>query len=196
MAALRPPSNPDETFNRDDVDLDKIRTWNKSFAVSMLAGLSTEPAFHANGIRIDWLQRLVFSKSQGQRKPSSAELSRALNAGLDRAGVLRLEYPSEDLFCEMIATSRGNYRIFPGQWEAAAPYTQTLLDAFESLPSGYLTRHRPVANRGRAFADRDHILDLPPPFASPAAMPGVAHRALRAQILRQLFLKHTAGLHE
>lgn len=136
MAALRPPTNPDETFNRDNVDLFKIRTWNKRFAVSVLAGLSTDPAFHANGIRLDWLQRLVFSKSQGRRKPHSAELSRALNAGLDRANVLRLEDPIEDLFCDLVATPHGNYRIFPGQWEAAAPYTQTLLNAFESLPPG------------------------------------------------------------
>ena len=140
MAALRPPSNPDETFNRDNVDLDKIRTWNRRFAVSVLAGLSTEPAFHANGIRLDWLLRLVFSKSEGRRKPQSAELSLVLNAGLDRASVLRLEDPIEDLFCDLIATPHGNYRIFPGQWEAAAPYTQTLLDAFESLPSGSLKR--------------------------------------------------------
>jgi hypothetical protein len=100
----------------------------------VLSGLSTVPDFHANGIRLDWLQRLVLAHSEGKRKPPSAELSRALNAGLDRAKVLRLEDPNEDLFCDVVVTQRGNFRILPGQWEAASPYTQTLLAAFESLP--------------------------------------------------------------
>lgn len=135
LDALRPPSVPDAAFDGGNAELRKIKGWKKSFAVSVLAGLSTEPAYYANGIRIDWLQRLVFSKSEGERKPQSAELSRVLNAGLERAGVLRLEDPSEDLFCDLIATPHGNHRIFTGQWEAAGPYTQTLLDAFVALPS-------------------------------------------------------------
>src|SRR5208282_743489 len=113
---LRLPSVPDAAFDDDNADLRQIRGWKKSFAVAALAGLSTEPVYYANGIRIDWLQRLVFSKSEGERKPQSAELSRVLNAGLERAGVLRLEDPSEDLFCDLIATSKANYRIFSGQW--------------------------------------------------------------------------------
>lgn len=178
MAAMRPPSNPDETFNRDNVDLDKIKTWNKSFAVSVLAGLSTEPAFHANGTRLDWLQRLVLSKSQGQRKPPSAELSRTLNAGLDRASVLRLEDPIEDLFCDLIATPHGNYRIFPGQWEAAAPYTQTLLDAFESLPPG--SRKRDVLESIRSLlrlsdeiAERANVHRFTPSAGEPKGLMAV-----------------------
>lgn len=91
LAALRPPSIPDEAFDDRDADLRQIRTWKKSFVVSVLAALSTVPEYHANGIRLDWLQRLVLSKADGQRKPTSDELSRALNAGLDRARVLRLE---------------------------------------------------------------------------------------------------------
>ena len=137
---MRPPSLPDESFDRGNVDLWKIEDWKKSYAVSVLAGLSTEPSFHANAVRFDWLQRLVLSKSNGRRKPQPKELSLALNAGLDRAGVLRLEDPVEDVFCDLIATPHGNYRIFTGIWEAAAPYTQTLLDAFEYLPPGSLKR--------------------------------------------------------
>lgn len=95
----------------------------------------TEPSLHANGIRLDWLQRLVIAKAIGQRKPKSEDLSRALNAGLERARVLWLEDPIEDLFCDRIITAQGNFRIFTGQWEAPGPYTQTLLDAFETLPT-------------------------------------------------------------
>ena len=133
-AALSPPDFPDETFDSSNAELHRLVTWKRNFVVSVLAGLSTVPDFHANGIRLDWLQRLVLAHSQGKRKPPSAELSRALNAGLDRAKVLRLEDPNEDLFCDVIVAQRGNFRILSGQWETASPYTQTLLEAYESLP--------------------------------------------------------------
>lgn len=134
LGTLQPPQVPNEAFDRDNSDLYEIKTWKKRFGISVLAGLSTEPNFQANGLRIDWLQRLVIAHSDGGRKPGPEEISRALNAGLDRAKVLRLEDPIEELFCDLIPTRRGNYRIFTGLWENAAPFTRTLLDAFESLP--------------------------------------------------------------
>jgi hypothetical protein len=138
LAAMAPPRIPDSAFDRENTDLFKIATWKRTFAVSVLAGLMTEPQYYANGIRLDWLQRLVFSKAEGQRKPQSEEIGRALNAGLERAKVLRLEDPSEDLFCNLITTPHGNFRIFNGHWEEAGPYTQTLLDAFQALPESSL----------------------------------------------------------
>src|SRR5213592_4666925 len=87
LARLAPPSIPVETWDRDNGNVYSIRTWKRSFAVSVLAGLLTEPALHANGIRLDWLQRLVLAKAIGERKPKAAELSRALNLGLDKARV-------------------------------------------------------------------------------------------------------------
>jgi len=138
LAAMAPPRIPDSAFDRENADLFKITAWKKTFAISILAGLLTEPQYYANGIRLDWLQRLVFSKAKGQRKPPSEEISHALNVGLERAKVLRLEDPSEDLFCDLIVTPQGNFRIFTGQWEKAGPYTQTLFDAFQALPDGSL----------------------------------------------------------
>jgi hypothetical protein len=138
LAGLRPPEFPDEVFDSRETALGQIVDWKKSTASSLLAGLLTDPRFHANTIRLEWLQRLVLSKSAGKRKPQQRDLSTALNEGLDRANVLRLEDPIEDLFCDLIATGRGNFRIFVGVWEGAGPYTQTLLDAFETLPAGGL----------------------------------------------------------
>ena len=140
-AALSPPDFPDETFDSSNAELHRLVTWKRNFVVPVLAGLSTVPDFHANGIRLDWLQRLVLAHSEGKRKPPSAELSRALNVGLDRAKVLRLEDPNEDLFCDVVVTQRGNFRILAGQWEAASPYTQTLLEAFETLPPASAKTH-------------------------------------------------------
>lgn len=134
FATTRPPNVPDEEFRRDNTNLYTVRTWKRSFASAILAGLLTEPAFCANSVRLDWLQCLILSKAAGRRKPKPHELGRALNIGLEKARVLRLEDPTEDLFCDLIVTSQGNFRIFSGLWETPGPYTQTLLDAFESLP--------------------------------------------------------------
>jgi hypothetical protein len=138
LERLRPPEFPDEAFDPSNANLNGIVSWKKSVASAMLAGLLTEPNFHANGIRLDWLQRLVLSKAVGQRKPQSREFSDALNEGLASGNVLRLEDPIEDLFCDVIVTTQGNFRIFTGLWEGAGPYTQTLFGAFESLPDGSL----------------------------------------------------------
>ena len=131
LAAMQPPAIPEEVFTDGHSDVLACRNWHKNTAAALLGGLQTNPQFHANGIRLDWLLRLVLSKANGRHKPTRYDLSRVLNAGLEKAGVLRLEDPNEDLFCELIVSERGNFRIFSGQWESAGAYTQTLLDAFE-----------------------------------------------------------------
>ena len=138
LAKLTPPKFPDEVFDARDPHMGQIADWKKSTTSSVIAGLLTDPRFHANTIRLEWLQRLVLSKSNGRRKPQPRDLSAVLNDGLGHAGVLRLEDPIEDLFCDRISTVRGDFRIFFGVWESAGAYTQTLLDAFESLPAGGL----------------------------------------------------------
>jgi hypothetical protein len=138
LESLRPPQFPDEIFDPRDPDLGQVTDWKRSTANAALAGLLTDPRFHANTIRLEWLQRLVLSKSTGRRKLQPGDLSAASNQGLGRAGVLPLEDPIEDLFCDRIATSRGDFRILLGVWEGAGPYTQTLVDAFEALPAGGL----------------------------------------------------------
>jgi hypothetical protein len=134
LAAMRPPTIPDEVFTVEYPDVMACRRWHKGTAAALLGGLQTDAQFHANGVRLDWLLRLVLSKANGIRKPTRYELSGVLNAAFDKARVLRLEDPNEDLFCELIVSKRGDFRIFAGQWESAGAYTQTLLEAFESLP--------------------------------------------------------------
>ena len=138
LAEMAPPSIPEQGFGRDNPDLFQIRGWNKTHAATVLAGLGTVPDFHANDIRLDWLLRLILAKAEGHVKVKPAQLQRTLNAGLSKAKVLRAEDPIEDLFCDRIATSRGNFRIIAGRWEAPGPYAQTLLSAFEALPAGGL----------------------------------------------------------
>lgn len=135
LKRMVPPATADSSFDASPV-LAEIKIWHKRNAASLLAGLQTDPAYHANDIRFDWLQRLVLSKADGKKKPGSKDLQRALNVGLGEANVLNLEDPIEDTFCDLISTKCGNFRILLGRWECAAAYTQTLIDAFEALPEG------------------------------------------------------------
>ncbi|MFG1279766.1 hypothetical protein [Xanthobacter autotrophicus] len=141
FASMMPPDTPEKVFVADNTELSKITGWDKQYAAAVLSGLCTVPEFHANGIRLDWLLRLVLSKSEGDCRPTSQDLQRVLNEGLSQAGVNRLEDPNEDLFCDLIATKNGNFRIFPGQWEQATAYTQTLVEAFEMLPDASPKRY-------------------------------------------------------
>lgn len=61
--------------------------------LAILSGLTVAPEFHANGICLDWLLRLVLSKSRGNREPNFKEIERALNGGLAQAGILHMEDP-------------------------------------------------------------------------------------------------------
>ena len=135
LERMAPPETPDDSFANANGALNEVRSWHRRNAALGLAGLQTEPAYHANDIRLDWLQRLVLSKAEGKKKPAPKDFQRILNHALDVAKVLRLEDPIEDTFCDLVTTSAGNFRILLGRWEAAAAYTQTVFDAFEDLPA-------------------------------------------------------------
>jgi hypothetical protein len=126
---------PDSSFLNSLDDVAVVLRWNRSYVAKILSGLTIAPEFHANGIRLDWLLRMVLSKSRGRREPNFKELEYALNGGLAKAGILHLEDPIEDLLCDSLATGAGNFRIFPGQWESATAFTQVAIEAFETLPS-------------------------------------------------------------
>ena len=59
-----------------------------------------------------------------------------------------------------------------------------------------VTRHRPIFDRGRALTDRHHVRDLTPANAFPVRLFRASDRALRPKMLKQLLLKHTAGLNK
>ena len=138
LSSLRPPSLPDEAAATSPQLLAEISEWGRAYAVNVIAGMLTEPSFHANDIRLEWLLRLVIAKSSGKRKPKPQQISTVLNRYLVEAKVERREDPIEDVFCDLVNTREGSYRIILGRWEGAAAYTQTVYDAFASLPDGQL----------------------------------------------------------
>lgn len=131
---MRPPETPDEAYFKDESAFSDLRRWNKRAAISAIAGLMTEAKYQVNGIRLDWLLRLVISKSEGKRKPKRRDLATILNEVFEKNAVIRLEDPVEDFFCDVVPTIRGDFLIFTGHWEHAAAHTQTIIQAFEALP--------------------------------------------------------------
>ncbi|RYD85708.1 MAG: hypothetical protein EOP84_01565 [Verrucomicrobiaceae bacterium] len=134
LEGMRPPAVPDEALTLSPELLEAVRSWKRTSAVATIAGLLIDPSLQANTIRLDWLQRLVIAHANGSLKPKRRDLLHALNAGMETARVARLEDPIEDCFVEAIPTSRGDFLIFDGNWEHAAPYTETVVRAFELLP--------------------------------------------------------------
>jgi hypothetical protein len=65
LQATQPPAIPDEVFSDGRSNLVACRKWHKNSAAALLGGLQTDPQFHANGVRFDWLLRLVLSKADG-----------------------------------------------------------------------------------------------------------------------------------
>lgn len=112
------------------VVLDPIKT------LPIVAGLMTLPKFQANYDRLDWAIRLVMGLGRGTRKPKKRNLEELLNRGLMVARVGLFEDPVEEFFVDHFPTPRGGFLIFPGRWERAASYTETLIRAFERLPNG------------------------------------------------------------
>jgi hypothetical protein len=110
LEAIQPPIVPNEVFTEKNLDVVACRSWHKNTAAAFIGGLQTDPQFHANGIRLDWLIRLVLSKANGRRKPTRYDLSRVLNVGLENAGVARLEDPNGG---PLLRTNRVGARKLP-----------------------------------------------------------------------------------
>lgn len=136
--AMWVPRVPNDADRYGESALSALAGWKKIHVAAILAGLLTDVRYQANAVRLDWLQRLVLSRSTGRIKPVRNAMASILNSAFDVARVNRLEDPIEDTFCSVVPTSRGDRLIFDGNWEHAAAYTDTLIQAFELLPESQI----------------------------------------------------------
>lgn len=172
LARMRPPHAPNDAFGPDYPDLMEITHWNKLHAASIVAGLLTQPDLQIHAVRLDWLQRLILSHANGKKKVRQRDLLRAFNVGLTKARVSASEDPIEDLFCEQLVTEIGAYRIFSGQWDSAAAYTRTVIEAFLMLPDGArksrsLTAVTSLLALSEALCDRAKVTPSDPVDGNP-----------------------------
>jgi len=136
LARMTPPSVPSEAIERAPGLYGVLNRLDPMRSALLVAGLTTEPQFQANLIRLDWLLRLVLTYGHGGRKAHRSDLHGLLNGALVEAGAVRLEDPPEENFTESIPASRGNFRIFPGYFEKAGTHTEAVIAAFERLAEG------------------------------------------------------------
>jgi hypothetical protein len=170
LEGIRPPATPDEAYSKDASAFSGLSAWNKRAAIATIAGLMTDPNYQVNGVRMDWLLRLVISKADGRRKPKRRDFAAILNEAFEKTGVWRLEDPVEDFLCDVVPTIRGDFLIFTGHWEHAAAYTQTVIQAFEALPDALIKSDA----LNRAYA----LLSLSDALARRAPMERHAVRAI------------------
>ena len=134
LKAMEPPRTIAQAINLFPEAFEEIKSWKKSNALQIAAGLHTELIYHPNAVRLDWLLRLILVYSEGKKKPQSKDYSRLLNKTFEDVGITRLEDPVEDVFVDRVVTSEGEFLVFTGHYEDAAANTQTVIDAFELLP--------------------------------------------------------------
>ena len=116
LARMTPPSVPSEAIERAPSLYGALNRLDPMRSALLVAGLTTEPQFQANLIRLDWLLRLVLTYGHGGRKAHRSDLHGLLNGALVEAGAFRLEDPPEENFTESIPTSRGNFGGPKARW--------------------------------------------------------------------------------
>lgn len=103
-------------------------------SASVAAGLLSDPAYHANTLRLELLIKLFVAYSRGSRQPSTGDLDWLLNRELGSSSFSLMEDPIEDVFISNVTTQYGNRRIFEGTWECSDFYLQRILNVIETLP--------------------------------------------------------------
>jgi hypothetical protein len=112
----------------------KLESFHPLKSASIAAGLLSDPAFHANTLRLELLVQLFVAYSRGSRQPSTGDLDWLLNRELGSSSFSLMEDPIEDVFISNVTTSYGNRRIFEGTWESSDYYLQRILNVIETLP--------------------------------------------------------------
>jgi hypothetical protein len=112
-----------------------VRRSQLGAGIGVLAGLLTDPAFHANTVRIESVIHLLAAHAQGRTKPTSRHVHRWLNQ-LARPDLVQQEDPVEDVFISNVITPYGNRRLFQGIWHSADFWLQQVLDVLTIMPTG------------------------------------------------------------
>ncbi|XFO64865.1 hypothetical protein SPSIL_009740 [Sporomusa silvacetica DSM 10669] len=112
----------------------KLRPFHPIKAASLVSGLLTLPALHANTLRLEMLIHLIMSYSSGKKEPMVHHIQLWLNTELGATSFVYLEDPVEDVFISNVITDEGNIRIFEGIWESTDFYLQRMLNIIRTLP--------------------------------------------------------------
>ncbi len=110
-----------------------LSRFDKTEAVSLLAGLLTVPHYQSHYLRFELLVTLAAIHCRGRRRPRVKDACRWFRQiGTSRCA--RAEDPAEDVFVSLVHDERDDYRILEGGWEGAGFYTQVVLDVIATMP--------------------------------------------------------------
>jgi hypothetical protein len=117
--------------------------------IAAIAGLLTVPDYQAETLRLEMLVHLAVLHCAGERRPTSADITRWLHHNLVDHPVRSMEDPIEDVFVSNVVAPGGNYRVLEGIWETADHYVQDVMDCLALTSWG--ANHRPVLRRATAL---------------------------------------------
>lgn len=107
-----------------------LRKFDLHATIAAIGGLLTVPAHQAATLRLEVLAHLVTTYCDGEREPSTADVSEWLESTLANLVVRRMEDPVEDVFVSNVIAPGGNFRVFEGIWESSDRALQAVIDAF------------------------------------------------------------------
>lgn len=118
----------------------KLEPFHPAKSAALVAGLLTEPSFHANTLRLEMLVHILIVYAGGSKKPKHRHISSWLNTELGSSKLVYLEDPIEDVFISNVTTEEGNVRIFEGIWESNDFYLQRFVNVLNTLPDDHEAR--------------------------------------------------------
>lgn len=110
--------------------LNKVARFDRDDLLVKLAGLSLDPLYQDNHLRIFTLAQLALARADGTKNASATDIADLLNALLEHDSG-RKEDPSEDVFVASVTHPQiGDMRIFLGNFPGSDFHLQRLVDAF------------------------------------------------------------------
>lgn len=122
----------------------KLRKFDQSKLIAVLAGLRVHPRNHSQALRLEIASLAACSiKRSGKRKIKTNQLQEILNGCLPAQSYFgMMEDPNDNLFTENIQFSGGNYIVYPGITQEGSFILRTLLRSIffdrEELPRDFL----------------------------------------------------------
>ena len=70
LKAMEPPRTIAQAIKLFPAAFEEIKSWKKSNALQIAAGLHTELIYHPNAVRLDWLLRLILVFLKVKKSPN------------------------------------------------------------------------------------------------------------------------------
>lgn len=108
-----------------------IKKFDRDYIVATISRMLLEPQFQANTFRLELLVFTAIAHCNGEKIPTRQTLTHWLNSSLGNYSS-SMEDPIEDVFVANVLTSRGEYLVLPGTWEAIDSVLNLIFELIET----------------------------------------------------------------